>query len=91
MVERIFQRLDQDMSCSLDYEASAPTCAYCRPATLSIVACVQEFQLGLLEDEVVANIFAKCMSGDMSDREISDLISDVSANKPKKTAVPMRP
>lgn len=38
----------------------------------------------------MANIFAKCLSGNMSDREISDLIFDVSANKPKKTAVPVR-
>ena len=43
----------------------------------------EEFQLGLLEDEVVADIFDKCMTGNISDREIGDLLFDVESCKAK--------
>jgi len=45
----------------------------------------EEFQLGLLEDKVVARVFDKCLSGKFTDNDISDLLSDVAANKRNAT------
>jgi len=47
----------------------------------------EEFQLGLLEDKVVAHVFHKCVSGSFTEDDIADLISDVAANKKVATAV----
>lgn len=64
MCERIFQRLDKDMSGSIDYE---------------------EFQLGLLEDTIVASIFDKCMSGKLTQGDISNLVTDTEAARKKSS------
>merc|ERR1712166_232316 len=63
MCERVFQRLDKDLSGSLDYE---------------------EFQLGLLEDKVVADIFDKATSGKISKEDVLNLATDVKGNRLKR-------
>jgi len=45
----------------------------------------EEFQLGLLEDKVVARVFDKCLSGKFTESDICDLLSDVAANKRNAT------